>query len=323
MRSNQGIDSRLGLSIPNEWWPALSLLKEVEASGCGWIQLPSPPAAVLADPRSCIRHARAALAALDSTALRCVLHAPGDLLLGEPVADQALEGALSYAAECGAEIVVYHARALPDGRRAEDRMLLEARSLAKLAIVAERLGVSIALENLAPVFPGPETISANPLALRALARRINSPAVGLCLDIGHANIIAGLRRTSLARMVEPVLDSVVLFHLHDNLGARWHDPCPRPELDPLRLDLHLPLGRGNIDWRQLAPSLSERDAPLLLEIHPPRASPAELVKPAKAALSSPLSRTPTSRPSERGAAAPVSPSVAGGAKRLRTPERDR
>ena len=304
MNSNQCIESRLGLSVPNEWWPTQPLLKELEASGFDWVQLPSPQAAVLADSRSCIRHARAALAGLESTALRTVLHAPGDLLLGEPVADQAFEGALSYAAECGAEVVVYHARAMPDGRRAEDRMLLEARSLAKLALVAERLGVSIALENLAPVFPGPETISANPLALRALARRINSPAVGLCLDVGHANIIAGLRRTSLARMVEPVLDMAILLHLHDNLGARWHDPSPRPELDPLRLDLHLPPGRGNIDWQQLAPSLLQTSAPLLLEIHPPRATPAELAASARAALS-PLPWPATSRPSDSGAPAAV------------------
>lgn len=286
MNSNHRIDSRLGLNVPYEWWPAQPLLKEIEASGFSWVQLPAPPAAVLADPRNSIRHARAALAALATTELRSVLHAPTDLMLGEPVADRALEGALSYAAECGAEVLVYHARAMPDGRRAEDRMLTEARSLAKLARVAERLGVSIALENLAPVFPGPEMVSANPLALRSLARRISSPAVGLCLDVGHANVIAGLRRTSLARMVEPVLDMVVLFHLHDNLGARWHEPVPRTELDPLRLDLHLSLGRGSIDWQKLAPSLLDHEAPLMLEVHPPRATPTELAAEATRALTS-------------------------------------
>ena len=305
MDVQRGLAARLGLSVPNEWWPSRPMLEEIATSGLGWVQLPSPPAAVLADPRSCIRHARAALEALEPAGLRSVLHAPGELLLGEPVADQALEGALSYAAECGAELVVYHARALPDGHRAEDRMLLEARSLARLAVVAERLGVGIALENLAPVFPGPETISANPLALRALARRINSPAVGLCLDVGHANVIAGLRRTSLARMVEPVLDMVSLFHLHDNLGARWHQPVPRPDLDPLRLDLHLPLGSGDIDWPSVASSLLAHHAPLLMEIHPPRASPTELTSKALRTLSPlpPADAPPAVRPAGNGAAA--------------------
>lgn len=260
------------------------MLKEIEASGFGWVQLPSPPAAVLADPRSCIRHARAAGSALAATHLRAVLHAPGHLLAGEPSADRGIEGAISYAAECGAEAVVLHARALFDGPGAEDRMLAETRSLAVLAKTAERVGVTLALENLAPVFPGPETISANPLAVRTLARRISSPAVGLCVDVGHANVIAGLRRTSLTRMVEPVLDMAVVFHLHDNLGARWHATDDRPELDPLRIDLHLAPGRGTLNWPEVAPSLLAQDGPMILEIHPPRAAPGELAEAARRAL---------------------------------------
>ena len=128
-------------------------------------------------------------------------------------------------------------------------------------------------ENLAPVYPGPETVSANPLAVRALARRLASPAVGLCLDVGHANVIAGLRRTSLHRMVAPVLDMVCLFHVHDNLGARWRAADQRPDLDPLRLDLHLPPGEGSINWFQAGALLRDHGAPMLLEVHPPRGTP--------------------------------------------------
>jgi sugar phosphate isomerase/epimerase len=265
--------TRLGLNVPHEWWPSAPMLKEIEASGLAWVQLPAPPASVLSSARECISHARAVTDSLEGTGLRRVLHAPTELLAGEPAADRALAGAISYASECGAEQVVYHARCLPDGRGAEDRLLAETRSLASLATLAERVGVVIAIENLAPVWPGPEMISANPLALRALARRIGSPALGLCLDVGHANVIAGLRRTSLSRMVEPVLDSVVLFHVHDNLGGRWGASDRRPGLDPLRLDLHLPPGSGSIDWEEIAPSLLAHAAPLLLEVHPPRPAP--------------------------------------------------
>ena len=276
MHHTESVDSRLGLSIPYEWWPTQPMLKEIEASGFGWVQIPSPPPAVLAEPRHCILHAAGVADSLLATGLRPILHAPTGLLAGAPAADRALEGAISYAAECGAEIVVIHARDLLDGPGAEDRMLAETRSIAALAVTAERLGVTLALENLAPVFPGPEMVSANPLAVRALARRIDSSAVGLCLDVGHANVIAGLRRTSLSRMVEPVLDMVVLFHLHDNLGARWHTTDYRPDLDPLRLDLHLALGKGNLPWHEIAPSLLAHEAPMLLEIHAPRAAPGEL-----------------------------------------------
>lgn len=283
MNPRSQLQSRFGLSIPTEWWPARPMLKEIDAAGFGWIQLPAPPTSVLVDPRNCIRHARAARDSVEGASLRSVLHAPAELLAGERESDRGIEGAIAYASECGAVAVVLHARSLIDGPGAGDRMLAETRSLASLAGIAERLGVTLALENLAPVFPGPETVSANPLALRALARRISSPVVGLCLDVGHANVVAGLRRTSLTRMVEPVLDMVALFHVHDNLGARWIRD-ERPELDPVRLDLHLPPGSGSLDWAEIAPSLLAHDAPLIWEIHPPRPSPGELMKMAQDAL---------------------------------------
>ncbi|MFN8151646.1 MAG: sugar phosphate isomerase/epimerase [Solirubrobacterales bacterium] len=292
------LPSRFGLSVPTEWWPARPLMKEIEAAGFGWVQLPAPPESVLLDTRSCVRHARGAGESVAAAGLRSVLHAPAELIAGRPESDRAVEGAIAYAAECGAAAVVLHARAYCDGPGAGDRALAETRSLAQLAVTAERLGVTLALENLAPVFPGPETISANPLALRALARRISSPAVGLCLDVGHANVVAGLRRTSLTRMVEPVLDMVALLHVHDNLGARWIRD-ERPELDPVRLDLHLPPGRGSIQWETVAPSLLETGAPMIWEIHPPRPAPAELMDAALAAMDA--APTPTRLPADTAA----------------------
>lgn len=286
--SSDPLDGRLGLNVPYEWWPTSPMLKEIEASGFSWVQIPSPPQRVLADARGCLHHARGLAAALATTGLRSVLHAPTDLLVGTPHADRVFEGALAYAAETDAEQVVYHARAVVEGPGSDRLLAAEARSLAVLARRAERLGVVIALENLAPVYPGPETLSATPQALRSLARRLDSPAVRLCLDLGHANVIAGLRRTSLAALVEPALDTVSLFHVHDNLGGRWNEPVKRPEIDPLRLDLHLPPGRGTLDWHSMRDDLRSHFAPLLLEVHPPlRASPAELARLERAALAAP------------------------------------
>ena len=112
--------------------------------------------------------------------------------------------------------------------------------------------------------------------LRTIALRVNSPAIGVCLDVGHAHLVAALRRTELAELIEPVLDRTAVFHLHDNLGARRHGE-PRPELDPVRLDLHLPLGRGSADWTRIAPLLDRAPrAPLLLEVHPPRPAASQL-----------------------------------------------
>jgi sugar phosphate isomerase/epimerase len=268
---------RLGLNIPYEWWPTTPMLKEIEASGFGWVQIPSPPDSVLADPRSCIEHARGIARALEPAGLRAVLHGPGGLRLGRPGTDALADGVLAYAAEAGVEQIVLHARAIVERPGVEDALIAETRSLARAALRAERLGLTIAIENLAPVYRGPQTLSAIPIVLRRLVGQIGSEALRICLDIGHANVIAGLRRTALTGLTDPVLDLVSLFHLHDNLGGRWRPADRRPELDPLRLDLHLPPGRGTLAWPELAGALREHRAPLLLEVHPPhRPAPAEL-----------------------------------------------
>ncbi len=276
---------RLGLNVPYEWWPSSPLLKEIEASGFGWVQIPSPPVSVLAETRQCVSHAAAVRRSLATTGLRAVLHAPGSLMVGDAGGDRLLESTISYAAESGCEQIVYHAMALPEGPGIADRLAAEAGSLDRLAELAGRLGLVIAIENLAPVFPGPERLSAIPATLRSLVAAIRSPALRLCLDVGHANVIAGLRQTDIERLVDPVLDSVSLFHVHDNLGGRRRPADRRPGLDPLRLDLHLPPGRGSLEWQRISAQLRAHDAPLLLEVHPPhRLTPPELARLASQAL---------------------------------------
>ncbi|MGH2961937.1 MAG: sugar phosphate isomerase/epimerase family protein [Solirubrobacterales bacterium] len=275
---------RLGLGVPTAWWAAPALLKSFEAAGFTLTQIPSPPPSVLRDTRQLSRYASGLRAALGTTALEPIVHAPSELCAGVPPEDRAFEGLLAYAAEIGASHVVYHAHALPDHASSEDRLLAETSSLARLATRAERLRVTIAIENLAPLYPRPERLSDTPLVLRALAHRIGSPRLGLCLDLGHAHIVAGLKHTSLAHMVGPALDSAVLFHVHDNLGARW-DRATAADVDPLRLDLHLPPGRGTLPWAEVAPLLREHRAPILLEVHPPKGpQPDELFASTRALL---------------------------------------
>jgi sugar phosphate isomerase/epimerase len=275
---------RLGLSIPYDWWPAAPILKEIEAAGFSFVQVPSPPSSVLEHPRDAHVHAAALADALGTAGLRPVLHGPGSLRAGTSHGDRVLEGLVSYAAEVGASHVVHHAADLPDEPASEDGRLAETRSLAALAGRAERLGVIIALENLAPVYPAPDALSFTPMILRTMVKRISSPAVGLCLDVGHANIVAGLRHADPFELIEPALDRAVMFHLHDNLGGR-HGDSETPELDPLRLDLHLPPGRGTVPWQRLAPMLARKNgSPLVLEVHPPRPSAGRLFQAAVAAV---------------------------------------
>jgi len=272
------LGARLGLTVPHEWWPAPALVKSFEAAGFGWIQVDAPPAPLLAVAKHRATHAAALANCLGATALELIVHAPAGLRLGERDTDEAFAGLLAYAANVGASQVVYHALGLPDEPAAEDALAREAAALARHVGFAEDLGIGIAIENLAPVYPGPDPVSASPLSLRGLALRTGSDAVGVCLDLGHAHIVAELRHTSLARLVEPVADLVTVFHLHDNLGARaFAAPGHEPGVDPLRLDLHLPPGRGTLPLAEIAPLLAAIEAPIVLEVHPPnRPTPAEL-----------------------------------------------
>jgi sugar phosphate isomerase/epimerase len=277
-RRQPAITSRLGLTVPHEWWAAPALLKSFDAAGFSWVQADAPPPAVLTRAEHRRLHAGAFASALDGTRLGAILHAPTALRLGSPEGDEAFEGLLRYAAEAGAMEVIYHALALVDQPGSEEPLRREGASLARQAELAERLGVGISIENLAPQYPGADPIAASPLSLRGLALRTGSEGVGVCLDLGHAHIVAELRHTSITRLVEPVADLVSVIHLHDNLGARHlGSAAGAMGVDPLRLDLHLAPGMGTLPLEAAAAVIRETSAPVVLEVHPPhRPSPAEL-----------------------------------------------
>src|SRR5262249_52842935 len=165
---------RLGLNIPYEWWPAAAMLKEIEAAGFTYVQVPAPPPSVLGSPGQASRHALALAESLGTSGLRPLLHGPGSVRAGTQDTDRVLKGLISYAPDAGASPVVYHAPNPPDEPASEDALLAETSSVAALARQAERVGVIIALENLAPVYPSPDALSFTPKILRTMAKRVSS-----------------------------------------------------------------------------------------------------------------------------------------------------
>jgi sugar phosphate isomerase/epimerase len=83
---------------------------------------------MLADRERCRSHARALRAALTPHGLRLVLHGPDDLSVGTIEHDRAFDGLMDYAAEAGAELVVYHGLAFPTGDSAPARQRRSPRS---------------------------------------------------------------------------------------------------------------------------------------------------------------------------------------------------
>jgi sugar phosphate isomerase/epimerase len=263
--SRRRLEHRVGLNVPYEWWPGAATLKAIEAAGFRWVQVAAPPVEMLADPRHGVRHATALRRSLEVTELCTVVHGPTSLRLGSALHDRAFEGLLEYAEQIDATYVVYHALDFP--RRGRETAA-EEQALRRFAVTAEAMRITICFENLCPVYPGRSTVSHDPLSVRDLLRRVDSPSVGMLLDIGHANVVAGYMGVETSTLVEPVLGSVKLFHVHDNFGARLRGMGNNPSMDPLRLDLHLPPGAGTVPWTTLGPMLLEHDAPLVMEIHP-------------------------------------------------------
>ena len=267
------MDERLGLNLHRDGWPTARSLAAREEAGLRWLQVHVPPRPMLADCGRCRRHARALRSVLHASSLRLVLHAPDDLSVGTSEHDRAFDGMLDYAAEVGAEIVSYHGMNFADAEgparaRIRERGWVgedEERSLRGLLQRAHTLGVIVAVENLAPVHPGPPRLCHDALAVRDFVRRLDSPAAGMLLDVGHLHITTDASHTDIAAVAAAVAPDVVLFHLHDNLGVRRHD-LDAPGVDPLKLDLHLPPGRGCLPWGRIAGVLRDHAAPLLLEV---------------------------------------------------------
>ena len=276
------IEQRLGLNVPRDCWPTGAALAEYAAAGFPWVQLHAPPQRMLCDRRAARRHARALRALLEPAGLRLVLHAPDQLSAGTPETDEAFDAMLEYAAHAGAERIAYHALNFPEtggpeGDRVRERATREESSLLlRLLPRAHTLGVTVAIENLAPVFPGPRRLCHDPVTVLDLVRRLASPAGGMLLDLGHLHITADASRTDLVALAAACAPHVLLVHVHDNLGARRRE-VDAPGVDPLRLDLHLAPGAGTLPWSRVSGVLAGRDAPLVLEVAPQH-RPAQLAE---------------------------------------------
>ncbi|MCS7187259.1 MAG: sugar phosphate isomerase/epimerase [Armatimonadetes bacterium] len=115
------------------------------------------------------------------------------------------------------------------------------RSLDRLIPIAERLQVPLAVENLVPVSPESEIVFLldNPEELKRLLVDYPSPALKVCIDVGHAEVSEGFHAFwSVAK------ERCVALHMHDN-------NC--------RIDLHLVPGNGNIDWHKILSTLRGDD----------------------------------------------------------------
>jgi sugar phosphate isomerase/epimerase len=121
----------------------------------------------------------------------------------------------------------------PDAPHHEEKRSAFLANLRTVAQYAAPKDVSFALENT------PHGYTREPTRLVQLIADVDEPNVGICIDVGHRNIVGD--------PVEALRISgkyLITLHLHDNHGEQ---------------DEHLPPERGNIDWNGVVETLGEID----------------------------------------------------------------
>ncbi len=141
----------------------------------------------------------------------------------------------------GAEWLVMHPNNLPHDPLYSREKALE-RNIAYLAPyleLAKKLGIGIAVENMVD-FGGRRRryCGGDPYELIELVDAINDPALGMCIDTGHANN-SGISAPDFIRLAGKRLKCL---HIDDNLADK---------------DTHLPPFMGTVDWKGTMAALRE------------------------------------------------------------------
>jgi len=150
-------------------------------------------------------------------------------------AQKTLRDMLDRAGRLKAALMTLHLGSFPPGtdRRAALGKIVAA--LAAAALVAEDKGITICLENFIGGY-GPTDLGTTVDDLDMVLGQVQSPAVGLNLDVGHAHITGNMDEL-LARFGRRLYNT----HLHDNDRST---------------DAHLAPGQGTVDWTAVFQGLS-------------------------------------------------------------------
>ncbi len=201
---------------------------------------------------------------------RYTVHAP-DVVnlrrLTNPLHRKVLEASAMFAANIGAENVVYHCGKSSDEidfsekqqRRAEEQAL---RSVAE---IAEKHDITIGVENL---------ISHSIEEVIEVIKAVNHPSVRMTLDIAHLFISANYHGWNYLEEIKKALPYTVELHVSDTFGEAQERYKDIPDFEGFRLmygigDLHLPIGYGDIPFADVSRIIFESDfsGVVILEIN--------------------------------------------------------
>ena len=165
--------------------------------------------------------------------------------------------AIDRASYLNASIVTMHPALQPYGLKIPDSLDWEIKNYKKIAKYAARKKILIGLENEAQTcfwFPDRACKFSQ---LMETVNTVNMDNFGFTLDVGHANVSG----EDYLSAIEKMGDKLFHIHAHDNFGG------PAINLEKCgRVDPHLPLGQGVIDWGALINKLKKINYQNYLEL---------------------------------------------------------
>lgn len=199
------------------------------------------------------------------TDLAYTVHAPMEVnlmdLTTRELQRDVLDASLRFAHAIGAGTVVCHAGQRMGARdfrhNLREQLHAERIALREAGDRAEELGILIAVENYYPELPIVRgevyDYSVWPSELAEQVSAVDHPAVGVCLDVGHAALAAGVFGFDYFEACAAAAPLVRHLHLHDNLRrSNLTGVLSVSEHAVHGLgDLHLSPGAGDIPLREL------------------------------------------------------------------------
>lgn len=145
--------------------------------------------------------------------------------------------AIGHTAITGARCMVVHPSGPMDPAEQPARYDNLRTGLEVMLKTAEQSGVDLALENMLP-----DHLCGSSDDILALLDEFDTPRLGVCFDVGHANVGA----ENIVHAIDALQDKIIAIHLHDNDGTR---------------DIHVQPPYGSIDWPALVARLGSLNFP--------------------------------------------------------------
>ncbi len=117
-------------------------------------------------------------------------------------------------------------------------------SLQIIADTAENYNIDLALENMPNVM---QIMGTTPNEIQSMLESVNRDNIHMTFDIGHANT-----SDNINEFITHCSSFFKHFHIHDNHG---------------NYDEHLPIGRGNINWKPILHKLSNTNSMFVAEMN--------------------------------------------------------